>query len=223
MKKIILSISIILFSLSGFSQALKPVKIDSLVTVSLPTGFVKKDTLGQQIYQATASLGNILVLRVPNPNTGKPLNKEKDLKNVFKTYIAGIQKQSGNGSVMYPRDTTIGKLEGKVFTLRIDNSGSTGASPELRNFILLYTQDVTYTFEYNYPEQRIDLAKDELKAFSSSIRVAPSLDRRDQYLSDAKGMSSPAKIGIFGGGAVIVFIIVFTVMRRKNRQLEAGV
>ncbi|AYL97074.1 hypothetical protein [Mucilaginibacter celer] len=223
MKKIILSISIILFSLSGFGQALKPVKIDSLVTVSLPTGFTKKDTLGQQIYQGTGSLGNILVLRVPNPPNAKPLNKEKDLKNVFKTYISGIQKQSVNGSVMYPRDTTIGKLEGKVFTLRIDNSGSTGESPELRNFILLYTQDVTYTFEYNYPEQRADLAKAELKQFSSSIRIAPTLDRRDQYLSDAKGLSSPAKIGIYGGGAIIVFIIVFTVMRRKNRQLEAGV
>jgi hypothetical protein len=116
MKKIILSLSIMLFSLAGFSQALKPVKIDSLVTVSLPTGFIKKDTLGQQIYQGTATLGSILVLRAPNPNT-KPLNKEKDLKDVFKNYIKGIQKQSGNGSVMYPRDTTIGKLEGKVFTL----------------------------------------------------------------------------------------------------------
>lgn len=222
MKKIIISISIILFSLSGFGQALKPVKIDSLVTVSLPTGFTKKDTLGQQIYQGTGSLGNILVLRVPNANN-KPLNKEKDLKDVFKNYIKGIQKQSVNGSVMYPRDTTIGKLEGKVFTLRIDNSGSTGESPELRNFILLYTQDATYTFEYNYPEQRADLAKNELKQFSSSISIAPSLDRRDQYLSDAKGLSSPVKIGIYGGGAILVFIIVFTVIRRKNRQLEAGV
>jgi hypothetical protein len=91
MKKIILSLSIILFSLTGFSQALKPVKIDSLVTVSLPEGFTKKDTLGQQIYQGSASLGNILVLRVPNANT-KPLNKESDLKDVFKTYIKGIQK-----------------------------------------------------------------------------------------------------------------------------------
>ena len=222
MKKIILSLSIILFSLTGFSQALKPVKIDSLVTVSLPEGFTKKDTLGQQIYQGSASLGNILVLRVPNANT-KPLNKESDLKDVFKTYIKGIQKQSVNGSVMYPRDTTIGKLEGKVFTLRIDNSGSTGESPELRNFILLYTQDVTYTFEYNYPEQRLDLAKAELKQFSSSIKIAPTLDRRDQYLSDAKGMSAPAKIGIYGGAAVIILIIVLTVIKRKNSQLEAGV
>ena len=222
MKKIILSLSIILFSLTGFSQALKPVKIDSLVTVSLPEGFTKKDTLGQQIYQGSASLGNILVLRVPNANT-KPLNKESDLKDVFKTYIKGIQKQSVNGSVMYPRDTTIGKLEGKVFTLRIDNSGSTGESPELRNFILLYTQDVTYTFEYNYPEQRLDLAKAELKQFSGSIKIAPTLDRRDQYLSDAKGMSAPAKIGIYGGAAVIILIIVLTVIKRKNSQLEAGV
>jgi len=211
-----------LISLAGFSQVLKPVKIDSLVTVSLPEGFTKKDTLGQQIYQGSASLGNILVLRVPNADT-KPLNKEKDLKDVFKTYINGIQKQSVNGSVMYPRDTTIGKLEGKVFTLRIDNSGSTGESPELRNFILLYTQDVTYTFEYNYPEQRVDLAKAELKQFSGSIRIAPTLDRRDQYLSDAKGMSAPAKIGIYGGAAVIVLIVVLTVIKRKNRQLEAGV
>ncbi|HEY9196303.1 MAG TPA: hypothetical protein VIM77_08555, partial [Mucilaginibacter sp.] len=75
----------------------------------------------------------------------------------------------------------------------------------------------------NYPEQRADLAKAELKQFSGSIKISPTLDRRDQYLSDAKGMSAPAKIGIYGGSAVIVLIIVLTMIKRKNRQLEAGV
>ncbi|MDN5285140.1 MAG: hypothetical protein JWR38_1414 [Mucilaginibacter sp.] len=220
MKKIILSLTFILFAAFGFSQALKPVKIDSLVTVSLPKGFTKKDTLGQQIFTGSSSMGYIVVIRSKNAPNNKPLDKERDLNQVLKTYIDGIQKQSRTGSVMYPRDTTIGTLKAKVFTLRIDNSGSTGESPQLKSFILIYTQDVTYTFEYNYPEQRAELVKAELNAFSSSIKLAPDLKRNDQYISNAKGLSFGAKVGIYGGIPLVIIIIMITVIRRKKRLAE---
>ena len=217
MKKIILSLTLLLFTVTVFGQKLKPVKLDSLVTVSLPANFQKKDTLGQQIYSGNGAFGFMIVIRAQNASNNAPLKKEKDLNNVLKTYIEGIQKQSGNGSVMNPRDTLIGKLEGKVFTLRVDNSGSTGDPVQLRQFILLYTQDATYTFQYYYEEQRKDLVKDELKAFTSSIKLAPDLKRNDQYISNAKGLSTPAKVGIFGGPLIIVIIIII-IMRKKRRQ-----
>jgi hypothetical protein len=204
----------------AFSQNLKPVKIDSLVSVSLPANFQKKDTLGQQIYSGTGTVGYMIVIRAENPKNNAPLNKEKDLEKVLKTYMTGIQKQSGDGSVMNPRDTLIGNLEAKVFTLRVDNTGSTGEPVQLRQFILLYTQDATYTFQYYYEEQRKDLVKDELKAFTTSIKVAPAVKRQDQYISNAKGLSTGAKIAIYGGGPVIILIIVFAVLRRKKKTGE---
>jgi hypothetical protein len=217
MKKTILSLSLVLFATLGFSQILKPVKIDSLVTVSMPANFIKKDTLGQQIYQATASLGYIIVIRAANAANNKPLNKERDLKKVFNTFAAGIQKQSRNGSIMNPRDTTIGNLEARVFTLRVDNSNSTGEAAQLRQFILLYTQEATYTLEYFYPEARAELAKTELKEFSSSIKLAPNLKRNDQYLSNAKGLAPGVKIALYGGVPLIIIIIVLLVIRRNKR------
>ncbi|QEC78140.1 hypothetical protein [Mucilaginibacter ginsenosidivorax] len=220
MKKTILSLSLVLFATLGFSQVLKPVKIDSLVTVSLPANFTKKDTLGQQIFQGTASLGFISVIRAQNAANNKPLNKERDLKKVFNTFADGIRKQSRNGSIMNPRDTTIGNLEARVFTLRIDNSGSTGEAAQLRKFILLYTQDVTYTFEYYYPEARTELAKAELNEFSNSIKVAPDLKRHDQYISNAKGLSTPVKIGLYGGLPLIIIIVLVTIRRKKRLAAE---
>ncbi|SDD64821.1 hypothetical protein SAMN05216464_102171 [Mucilaginibacter pineti] len=217
MKKIILSLGFILYTVLGFSQALKPVKIDSLVTVSLPANFQKKDTLGQQIYSGSGALGYIMVIKAKNADNNKPLNKERDLKKVFKNFADGIQKQSITGSIMNPRDTTIGSLEARVFTLRVDNSNSTGEAAQLRNFILLYTQEATYTFEYFYPEVRGALALPELKEFSASIKVAPALNRKDQYLSNSNGLSPGLKIGLFGGVPLIIIIVLVASIRRKKR------
>lgn len=210
----------ILFTAVAFSQKLVSVKIDSLITVSLPEKFQKKDTLGQQIYTGSGAVGYMMVIRAPNAPNNKPLNKERDLNEVLKTYIDGIQKQSKDGSVMNLRDTTIAHLKAKIFTLRVDHSNSTGESPELRNFILVYTQDVTYTFEYFYPEVRLELAKPELKAFASSLKIAPELKRNDQYISNAKGISFGAKVALYGGLPIVIIIVLIIVMRNKKRRAE---
>lgn len=215
MKKILISLSLVLFTIAGFAQKLKPVVVDSLVTVSLPQKYVRKDTLGQTTYSGNSQYGYMVVIRAPNAVGNKPLDKERDLNKVLKDYIDGIKGQA-SGSAQYVRDTTIGRLKAKTFTLSVNE----GAGVKLRNFIIIYTKEVTYTFEYFYEEARQDLIKDEYKAFSSSIKLAPELTRTDQYLSNAKGISPNAKLGIYGGGALIVIIIIVVLVRRKKRHLE---
>jgi len=214
MKKIFLSFTLLLFAIPGFSQLMKPVKIDSLVTVSLPPGYQKKDTVGEQIFTANSMYGYMVVIREPNAKNNTPLKKEKDLNKVLKTYVKGIQGESAGSSAQNIRDTTIGALKAKVFTLKSDDGSG---DVQYRNFILLYTQDATYTFEYVYPENRADLIKDELKAYSSSIKLSPELNRHDQYVSNAKGMSSTVKIAVFGGGGLVIILVIVLIVRRKRR------
>ncbi|TSD67819.1 hypothetical protein FFF34_010655 [Inquilinus sp. KBS0705] len=214
MKKILALFSLVLLATAGFAQLpLKPVQIDSLITVSLPTEYTKKDTLGQQIYSANASLGFIVVIRAPNAKDNAPLKKERDLNKVLQDYIKGIKGQA-SGNTLNVRDTVMGHLKAKTFTLSTDE----GAGVQLRNFIVIYTQDVTYTFEYYYEESRQEVAKAEYKAFTSSIKVSPELKRTDQYLSNAKGLSPTAKIGIYGGGALVVLLIIILLVRRKKKH-----
>jgi hypothetical protein len=215
MKKILLSFALILYVISAFSQTtLKPVKIDSLITVSLPEGFQKKDTLGQHIYSANGLYGYMTVIVAPNEKSNAPLKKETDLNNVLKKYIKNIQGQSGDGSAQFVRDTTIGTLKAKLFTLKNDDGSG---SVQLINFTLLYTQDATYTFEYVYPQERQDVTKAEYKAYASSIRLSPDLKRNDQYLSNAKGLSSGAKIAIYGGAAILIILVIVILVRRKKK------
>lgn len=214
MKKILISFSLLLLSAAGFSQALVPVKVDSLVTVSLPAKFTRKDTLGQQIYSGNTPLGYMVVIRQPNAENNTPLKKERDLNKVLKDYIRGIKGQAEGSDALNVRDTTIGHLKAKTFTLSTDQ----GAGVQLRNFIVIYTQDVTYTFEYYYQQNRADLVKDDYKAFSSSIKVSPQLERTDQYLSNAKGIS-PTLISGVVIVLVVIGLIVFYVMRR-NKKLK---
>ena len=222
MKKIFLSLSLILFTIAGFSQQNKktviqqnvPVKIDSLVTVSLPAAFQKKDTLNEQIFSGNSLYGYMIAIREANAKDNTPLKKEKDLNKVLKDYIKGIQGQSPGSSAQNVRDTVIGTLKAKIFVLKSDDGSG---DIDYRNFVLIYTTDATYTFEYVYPENRKDLIKDEYKAYISSIHFSRELQRNDQYLSNAKGMSAINKIEIFGGAALVIILVVVLVVRKKKR------
>lgn len=145
-KAILVSAALILYILPGFSQLLKPVKIDSLITISLPPVYTKKDTLGQQVFSANSMLGYMVVIKATNAKNNAPLKQEKDLNKVLKDYIEGIQSESGaNAEAQSIRDTTIGTLKAKNFILQTqDDNGNV----QLRNFTLIYTTDATYTFEY---------------------------------------------------------------------------
>jgi hypothetical protein len=212
MKKLFLSIIPVLFAVSGFCNELKPVKLDNEVTVSLFPNYQKKDTLSQSTYTANAMDGYMVVIRQANEKGNTPLKKASDLNKVLKTYIKGIQAQSENSVAENVRDTTVGKLKAKVFTLKTDNDGDI----TLRDFLLLYTQNTTYTFEYVYSNNTADYAKKEGKAFFSSVRVAPDVTWTDQYLSQATGLSSTNKIEIFGGAAIVLMIVFVLVTRKRS-------
>ena len=214
MKKLII-IFTILFSVNAvFGQSLKSVKLDSLVSVSLPSSYTKKDTLGQSVFSGNTDLGYIIAIRQANEKGNQPLQKENDLNAVLKKYIDGIQSQSGNGSAQNIRDTTIGKLKAKAFTLfQNDPNGES----QYRNFILLYTQDATYTFEYGYGDSRKDLIKGESKAYFASIKLARELQRNDQYV-DTRPQTSNNKITVIEitGGILIIGFIAWLVFRKKD-------
>jgi len=217
MKKIFLSLILPFLTLAGFSQVLQPVKIDSLVTVSMPAGYQKKDTLNQQIFSANALYGYTVTIRQANAKNNTPLKKEGDLNKVLKDMVKSIQAQSPDSRAVFARDTTIGSLKAKVFTLKSAGDGE-GDDIQYRNFVLLYTQDATYTFEYVYPENRADMVAGEYKTFISSIKLSSGLQRNDQYLMPGgTGLSSVAKIGIYGGGALILVVLVTLVIKRKNK------
>ncbi|TWJ02580.1 hypothetical protein JN11_01553 [Mucilaginibacter frigoritolerans] len=217
MKKIFLSLTMLLFTIAAFSQQqFKPVKIDSLVTISMPVGYQLKDTLGQHIYGANGMLGYMTVIVAPNEKNNAPLKKEKDLNKVLKDYITHIQGQSSGGSALHVRDTTVGTLKAKAFTLKSDDGTGTF---QFINFVLIYTQDNTYTFEYVYPSERQELVKDEYKAFISSIKLSPELQRNDQYLSPDTGMSSTAKIEIYGSVTLVIAFVIVLLVRKKNNLI----
>lgn len=212
MKRILLTIVPVLLALSGFSQQLQPVKLDNEVTVSLFPDYQKKDTVGQTTYSANALDGYMVVIREPNDKSTGRLKQASDLNKVLKTYIKGIQAQSANSVAENVRDTTIGSLKAKVFTL----SSNDNADQSRRDFLLLYTQDVTYTFEYVYDQNTADFAKKEGKEFFSSIRTASDLNWNDQYMSQATGLPATTKIVLFGGGAALILIIIIAIAGKKK-------
>jgi hypothetical protein len=214
MKKLIIFFGVLFLVNTVHAQALKPVKLDSLVTISLPAVYSTRDTLGQHILSATTDFAYMVVISEPNAKGNQALKKEKDLNSVLKNYVEGIQNQSGGGSAQFVRDTTVGTLKAKAFTLLTKD---VNGDPQYRRFLLLYTKDATYTFEYGYIEARKDMIKDESKAFFSSIKLSPELQRNDQYTDTKKstGLSVNYLIAI-GGGLIVVLIILWLILRKRK-------
>jgi hypothetical protein len=214
MKKLIILFGILFSMNTVFAQSLKSVKVDNLVSVSLPSSYSKKDTLGQQIFSANTDLGYMITIREPNAKGNQPLKQEKDLNAVLKNYIKGIQSQTDNGSAQNIRDTTVGALKAKAFTLLTKDANGDN---QYRNFVLLYTQDATYTFEYGYPEIRKDFIKNESKAYFASIKLSPELQLNDQY-TDTTSSNSMSTLSIFeiGGGVLILFVAAWLIFRKKD-------
>jgi hypothetical protein len=217
MKKLILIFSLILLTTFSYSQLYKTVKIDTLITVSLPAVYTKKDSSGQQTFTARANYGFIVVTRIANAANNAPLKKESDLNKVFKNYVKDVQ-QVGNGTIENERDTLIGTVKGHLFTLKTEDDNG---DVQYRNFLFIYSRDASYTFQYFYKEAQLDLASADTKPFYSSIKFNPELQRNDQYLvATTPGMPAGLKTLLYGGGGlVVVLVIVFTTIRRRKRKL----
>ena len=219
MKKTFLIFCLSLLTTLGYSQLYKTVKVDTLISVTLPAVYTKKDTAGQLTLSAKASYGFIVVTRIPNGASNAPLKKEKDLNKVFKNYVRDVQ-QVGNGTIQNERDTLIGTVKGHLFTLKTqDDNGSV----QFRQFLFIYSRDASYTFQYFYNEGQSELVGADTKPFYSSIKLQPDLQRNDQYLVPSKpGMSGGVKLIVYGGGGLIVILIIISfLIRRKKRRAAA--
>ncbi|GAB3926254.1 hypothetical protein [Mucilaginibacter myungsuensis] len=213
MKKILLSFNIVLFGLAGSAQTTKKVRLDEVVSLTLPADVRKIDTLGQQTYTANSRYGYMIVSRVPNGEQ-KVLKKEKELKKIFKDYIKEVQAGLPEGTITDSKDTIMNKLEVHDFVLRTD----TGSGVQLRKFRILYTKPVTYTFQYLYDEQRQDVAAEEMKAFFAGIKSPPELDGTDQYLTFGKWQGVSGTLIIIGVSVIAVIIFVILMVRRKRKH-----
>lgn len=212
MKKLILYFSIFLFAAQANAQKnyyLSPVKIDSLVSVSLPQEYTKTNQGGQNILSANGSYGSMLVIRTVNPVSQQSVKNPNGLDNVFKDYVKKVQQSLSRGSIINDHDTTIGKLTARDFVLQVDS----GSGVELRHFTLVYTKNVSYTFEYLYDDFRKDLAIGEMKAFLGSIRVSPELTTADQYITVPKHF--PVATVAIVGGALFIIVGAVVFFRRK--------
>ncbi len=217
MKKILIAFSMAFYAFAGYSQLLKPVQLDSLVTVSLPVGFKKAATKGDQTYSGQASFGFVIVTRTENPPANKVLKKEGDLNNVFKAYVEQLKQSSEGTTILNDHDTIVQNLEVRDFTLRTD----TGDGPQYRKFRLLYTKPITYTFDYSYQEASQEVGKKEMDAFFNSIKVSPQLDGTDQFVMYGRhtGLGTPVVIAIVVGGVGLLILLV--VVLRKKKELAA--
>ncbi|NCD68484.1 hypothetical protein [Mucilaginibacter agri] len=215
MKKLLIGFYLTIFAFAtAHAQVIKPVKLDSLVTVSLPAEFQKRDTLGQSIWTGTGALGYMVVIKAPNP-TNQPLKKEKDLNKVFKEYTNKLLKSSGNGTILNSHDTIVNNVEVRDFALSTSDDAQ---GEQIRKFRILYTKEATYTFQFMYPQQREDIAKKEADQFFASIKTDPSFDGTDQYSTFGKftGMHKALKMALIAGGVVLIIIIVMVVRRKKK-------
>jgi hypothetical protein len=214
MKKLLLYLGILLFAAQANAQKdyyLRPVKVDSLVSVSMPVEYVKSKLGGQDILSANGSYGSMLVIRTVNPVSKQAVKNENGLDNVFKEYVKKVQQSLSQGTIVNDHDTTVGKLTARDFILQID----TGSGPQLRHFTLVYTKDVSYTFEYLYDDYRKDLAVGEMKAFLGSIKISPELTTADQYITVPKQFPVVTVMIIAGALFIIIGVVVFF-RRRPN-------
>jgi hypothetical protein len=216
MKKLIVSFSLVIAAFTAFGQRLKTVKLDTLVSVTLPADYHTQDTLDEQTYTANAQYGYIIVGRSPNPSGNTTLKKEKELNNVFKEYIRKVRSSLPDGIIQNDHDTIIHNIEVRDFTLSTD----TGSGIQLRRFRILYTKPVTYTFQYLYDDMRKDIATDEMNTFFKSIKISPDFNGTDQFTLYGKhGRVNSLIVILVAGGAVVLLLIVLIAKKRRRTDV----
>jgi hypothetical protein len=116
------------------------------------------------------------------------------------------------------RDTTVGSLKGSVFTLKTEDDNG---NIHYRMFLLLYTQEVTYSFQYYYDIIRAGFIKDDVKQFFGSMKLSPELQRNDQYLNTKGGTGGPfgtSQILMYSGALILIIAVVITIIRRRKKR-----
>lgn len=216
MKKL-LFLPLIMLCMQVFAQKWKPVKLDSLVSVSMPEGFKEKDTLGQKTYSAEASIGYIIANKSPGAISEQTkLRSEKDLEAVYKGYITSVT-QAAKAQPSSERDTTIGSIKGKNFNIIAD--GEEG--PEIRNFTVVLVGKDMYSFEFLQKQIHLAQTKENRDKFFNSIKIA-DVSVKDQLTSAGSKLSKEEKkdewkrYGILAGVVIAIVAVVILIMRMRK-------
>ncbi|MGV3703912.1 MAG: hypothetical protein ACO1NU_00920 [Arcticibacter sp.] len=220
MKKLIFIYLLIFTAIPGFAQKWKPTNLDDSVQVSLPSGFTKKDTLGQTLFNADSPFGQILITKQPDdPSTTPDIEKVDQLKRYYDNFLKRIQSTS-KGVVSEERDTLIGKLKVKDFKLAIDS----GSGKQYRNIRILHVNSATYTFQFLYKEIHESYAGAESNTFFNSIKIPPEASVSTQFTEPENttgkkpaGGTNYVLIGIIAG-VILLIVVIILVRKRKKRE-----
>ncbi|MEJ6979197.1 hypothetical protein WG906_01970 [Pedobacter sp. P351] len=200
-----------------FSQEWKPYKIDDSVQVSLPTDFTKVDTLGQTSFTAKTSFGYIQITKQSdNPSTTPDIEKLRHLNSYYDNFVSRIRSSAKDGSIINEKDTLLGNLHVKDFTLAVDS----GSGKQLRNIRILHENSATYTFQYLFQDIHEEYAAPESKLFFESIKIPPAIDVESQFTSpeNTTGDTPSGNTSIYIGAGLILLIIVGILFYLKKKR-----
>lgn len=218
MKKLIIFQILIFFAASSFAQKWKATTIDDSVQVSFPGKFTKKDTLGQTIFNAETSFGQIIITKqADNPATTPDIEKVKQLKDYYDEFIKSIQSSS-KGTVSDERDTVIGNLKVKDFKLEVDS----GSGKQFRNIRILHVNSATYTFQFLYKDIHKEYATAESEQFFGLIRIPPESAVTSQFTdpqnTTGKKPGGQVNYYLIGAIAFIILIVIFILIKRQRKR-----
>ncbi|MEO8794895.1 MAG: LPXTG cell wall anchor domain-containing protein [Daejeonella sp.] len=215
MKKLILVLFIVSLGLSAFAQNWDKVEIDSAVSIKLPKGFKKTEKTGEESFSAQTSFGTILIFKADDDAKVTPdIEKDKHLNTFYDKYITRVKNSSKDGKITHEKDSVLGELKVKDFTLEIDS----GSGTQLRKFRLLHANNATYTFEFLFQEIHKEYAAEECNQFFNSISVNDTLHRSDQFTDESIPATSNNRIYIVGAGIILVGLLLFFVLRNKKKK-----
>lgn len=212
MKKLIVLI-LILSGLQSFGQGWKTIKLDSAVSFQLPAGFKKAKSDTASSFSASTAFGTILIFKAnDNPIVTPDIERDQHLTDYYNDYIERVESSTSDGKIINEKDTVLGDLKVKDFTLEID----TGSGVELRKFRILHANNATYTFEFLFEEMHKEYAAAESDQFFNSIRVNEKVLRADQFTA-VKSENNEMNPYLIGAAILIALgFIVFLLIRKKK-------
>ena len=218
MKKHILTCILSVLTFAIYAQNWKPYKIDDSVQVSLPAGFKKVDTLGQTKITAQTTFGYIQITKL-NDNTSRTpdIEKVKHLNKYYDGFVKDIKASSKYGIISGEKDTVMGNLHVKDFTMAVDS----GSGKQYRNFRIIHENGATYTFQYLHQDIHNEYAAPEKKEFFNSIIILVS-DVKSQFTSpeNTTGKSTSENSNLFkliGFGVLLGILLLYFIIKRKRK------
>ncbi|HEX8378021.1 MAG TPA: hypothetical protein VF602_09390 [Pedobacter sp.] len=213
---------IVLFSLLTsllFSQEFKPYNIDDSIQVSLPADFKKVDTLGQTQITARTSFGFIQISKQPDNNHSTPdIEKVKHLNRYYNDFIKRISASSKQGTISNKKDTLLGNLRVKDFTLALDS----GSGKQYRNFRILHENSATYTFQYLFQDMHSQYAQPESESFFKSIKLTKPATLTSQFTKEGnttgKAPASNTKLYIISAVVVVIILALIAFFKKRKRE-----